>query len=43
MDFSDVAPSEITFRRQLFRSEFSVVFLVDIRNKTCVMKVVREI
>ncbi|OAX81628.1 hypothetical protein ACJ72_04027 [Emergomyces africanus] len=39
MDFTDIDPSEVTFKRNLFSSEFSEIFLVDIRNKTCVMKV----
>ncbi|EEH19535.1 hypothetical protein PABG_01854 [Paracoccidioides brasiliensis Pb03] len=39
MDFTDVDPSEITFKRKLFSSEFSEIFLVHIRNKICVMKV----
>ncbi|ODH49536.1 hypothetical protein GX48_04323 [Paracoccidioides brasiliensis] len=33
MDFTDVDPSEITFKRKLFSSEFSEIFLVHIRNK----------
>lgn len=40
VDFSDVKPSEITFKQKLFSSRFSEIFLVDIRNRTCVMKVV---
>ncbi|ODH45510.1 hypothetical protein GX48_08411 [Paracoccidioides brasiliensis] len=39
MDFTDVDPSEITFKRKLFSSEFSEIFLVHIRNKICIMKV----
>ncbi|OAT08900.1 hypothetical protein BDBG_17128 [Blastomyces gilchristii SLH14081] len=39
MDFTDIDPSEITFKRKLFSSEFSEIFLVHIHNKICVMKV----
>ncbi|KKA24689.1 hypothetical protein T310_1272 [Rasamsonia emersonii CBS 393.64] len=41
MDFTDVTPSEIVFKQQLSCTRFSVIFLVVIRNTTCVMKVVR--
>lgn len=40
MDFSDATPPEITFKRELASSEYSVIFLVEVRNKSCVMKVV---
>lgn len=40
MDFSDVTPPEITFKKELASSDFSMVFLVEVRNKLCVMKVV---
>lgn len=40
MDFSDATPPEITFKQELARSDFSMVFLVEVRNKLCVMKVV---
>ncbi|KAJ9240620.1 hypothetical protein DTO271D3_6580 [Paecilomyces variotii] len=40
MELTDVKPSEITFKQHLFSSDFSVIFLVVIRNQTCVMKVV---
>ncbi|KAL1979382.1 hypothetical protein VTN96DRAFT_6071 [Rasamsonia emersonii] len=39
MDFTDVTPSEIVFKQQLSCTRFSVIFLVVIRNTTCVMKV----
>ncbi|PWY67607.1 hypothetical protein BO94DRAFT_561108 [Aspergillus sclerotioniger CBS 115572] len=39
MEFNDIEPAEITFQKQLFSSSFSVIFLVTIRNMTCVMKV----
>lgn len=40
MDFSDIEPPEITFKESLFSSEFSVIFLVGVRGKICLMKVV---
>ncbi|KAL1985871.1 hypothetical protein VTN96DRAFT_7249 [Rasamsonia emersonii] len=39
MEFNNIQPSEITFKQKLFSSQFSVIFLVDVRGKTCVMKV----
>ncbi|KAJ9302343.1 hypothetical protein DTO271G3_1209 [Paecilomyces variotii] len=39
MDFSNIEPSDITFRESLSSSKGAEVFLVDIRGKTCVMKV----
>lgn len=40
MDFSRVTPSEIVFKQELASSESSVIFLVEVRNQVCVMKVV---
>ncbi|KAL1863180.1 hypothetical protein Plec18170_000010 [Paecilomyces lecythidis] len=37
--FTDLAPSEISFQEELFSSRFSVIFLVIVRETTCVMKV----
>ncbi|GES57108.1 hypothetical protein ATEIFO6365_0001039500 [Aspergillus terreus] len=39
MHLEDVVPSEIHFQNKLHSSEFSHVFLVVVRNCTCVMKV----
>ncbi|KAL1963350.1 hypothetical protein VTN77DRAFT_8471 [Rasamsonia byssochlamydoides] len=39
MELTDVKPSEITFKQELFSSTFSVIFLVVIRDQTSVMKV----
>ncbi|PTU23650.1 hypothetical protein P175DRAFT_0505470 [Aspergillus ochraceoroseus IBT 24754] len=39
MEFNNVIPTEINFERRLFSSEFSVIFLVTIRNQKCIMKV----
>ncbi|RAL04250.1 uncharacterized protein BO80DRAFT_348039 [Aspergillus ibericus CBS 121593] len=43
MEFDDVQPSEIAFQKKLFSSRFSVIFLVVVRNVTCVMKVVSQL
>lgn len=43
MDFPDVKVSEITFQEQLSSREFCVIFLVTIRGRTYVMKVVGEL
>lgn len=40
MELENVTPSEIIFSKKLFASDFSVVFLVTVRNQECVMKVV---
>ena len=40
MELIDVVPSEINFVKQIHRSENSKIFVVVIRNRTCVMKVV---
>lgn len=40
MEITGVEPHEVIFKEVLKRSEFSVVFLVVIRDTTCVMKVV---
>ena len=40
MEITGVEPHEVIFKEVLQRSEFSVVFLVVIRDTTCVMKVV---
>jgi hypothetical protein len=42
MWLTDAKPSEIAFKQQMFCSHFSVIFLVAIQDKTCVMKVVSE-
>lgn len=42
MELNSIMPTEINFRKKLFASEFSVIFLVTIRNRKCVMKVVRQ-
>ncbi|KAJ9225219.1 hypothetical protein DTO027B5_6505 [Paecilomyces variotii] len=39
MELENVTPSEIIFSKKLFASDFSVVFLVTVRNQECVMKV----
>ncbi|PLB55729.1 hypothetical protein P170DRAFT_400097 [Aspergillus steynii IBT 23096] len=39
MEFSSVSASEILFKAQLTASQFSVIFIVEIRGTTCVMKV----
>lgn len=40
VEFKDVTESEIIFKKQLAKREYCVVFLVIIRDKICVMKVV---
>jgi hypothetical protein len=40
MELINVAPSEITFTAQVGQSEYSVIFVVVIRNRTYAMKVV---
>lgn len=40
MDFDNVTASEITFKEELKASDESVVFLVEVRGQTCVIKVV---
>ena len=42
MELINVAPSEITFTAQVGHSEYSVIFVVVIRNNTYAMKVVSE-
>ncbi|EER38165.1 conserved hypothetical protein [Histoplasma capsulatum H143] len=42
MEITGVEPHEVIFREVLKRSEFSVVFLVVIRDTTCVMKVYHD-
>ncbi|KZF26557.1 hypothetical protein L228DRAFT_264938 [Xylona heveae TC161] len=39
MDLDNVQPHEIVFTDHLFNSEFSEIFIVVVRNQTCVMKV----
>ncbi|KAB8069201.1 hypothetical protein BDV29DRAFT_183190 [Aspergillus leporis] len=39
MFFENVDPSEIVFKEKLFSSDYSVIFLVILRNHSCVMKV----
>ncbi|KAI9374779.1 hypothetical protein BJX61DRAFT_258643 [Aspergillus egyptiacus] len=38
MELDDIVPSEISFHKQLFASNFSHIFLVTIRGQPCVMK-----
>lgn len=40
MEFTNVDVPEIIFKEQLAKREFCMIFLVVIRCKTCVMKVV---
>jgi hypothetical protein len=42
MEFDDIQPTQIAFHGKVFSSKLSVVFLVNIRNQTCIMKVVRR-
>ncbi|OKL59039.1 hypothetical protein UA08_05873 [Talaromyces atroroseus] len=39
MALHNVHPSEISFKEQLFEPQFSAIFLITMRNQTCVMKV----
>jgi hypothetical protein len=41
-ELPDVEPSEISFKEKLSSAKASEIFLVVIRGKTCVMKVVGE-
>lgn len=41
MELENVTPSEIEFKEQVI-SEYFAIFLVTIRDQTCVMKVVRR-
>ena len=43
MELENVRPEEITFQEKLFVSETSHLFLVTVRERTCVMKVVSSI
>lgn len=40
MEFTNVGISEVIFKERLAKTDYSMVFLVDIRGETCVMKVV---
>lgn len=40
MEFTDVDVAEIIFKERLAKRDYCVIFLVVIRGKTCVMKVV---
>jgi hypothetical protein len=40
MELNDVQPSEVAFEEELFRSMYSLIYLVTIRGQKCVMKVV---
>lgn len=40
MWFTDLSPSDVTFKEELKLSEATLVLLVDVRGHTCVMKVV---
>lgn len=39
MELENVHPEEIAFQEKLFDSETSYLFLVTVRDQTCVMKV----
>ena len=41
MWFSDIKPSEVILKEELHQTEFTLVFLIELRGHTCVMKVVR--
>ena len=40
MELVDINPSEVVFREELFRSQYSLIYLTTIRGITCVMKLV---
>lgn len=42
MKLDDVKPTEIIFKKEIFASTHSFIFPVDIRQQTCVMKVVSQ-
>lgn len=42
MWFTDITPSDVTFKEELGLSDYAQVLLVDIRGHTCVMKVVSQ-
>lgn len=41
MWFSDIKPSEVILKEELHQTEFTLVFLIELRGHTCVMKLVR--
>lgn len=41
MWFLDIKPSEVILKEELHQTEFTLVFLIELRGHTCVMKVVR--
>lgn len=43
MELDDVRPAEVVFKKKLFASEFSEIFLTVVRGQQCVMKVVRAL
>lgn len=40
MELKDIHPSEIIFKEKLFKSNFSNIFLVEVKGQACVMKAV---
>ena len=42
MWFTDISPSDVTFKKELGLPDYGEVLLVDIRGYTCVMKVVSQ-
>lgn len=42
MEFDDIKPTEIDFQAKVFSSKFSAIFLVNVRDQACIMKVVRQ-
>ena len=38
---SDIKPSEVILKEELHQTEFTLVFLIELRGHTCVMNVVR--
>lgn len=42
MWFTNITPSDVTYKKELGLSDYAEVLLVDIRGHTCVMKVVSQ-
>lgn len=42
MWFTEITPSDVTFKKELALSDYAEVLLVDIRGHTCVIKVVSQ-
>lgn len=40
LNLENLHPTEVSFQKKLFASTYSVIFLVNVRGQTCVMKVV---